>query len=227
MAAFTLTTEATIAADGAKLDSILQKAGQLPEAPAAKVNTALEELRDNLPGGQEESLGKAIDKEKTRYADALKSTDPQTINQTIRDLDERISDYSAPEQQMEGPASVRDASLVTIRRQLRSTLNDAIPESKAVNASLADSLDARAFLRRKYGSIANDSAAARAQYQEQLQLGQDQFNAATNKALLDEEYERRRSAVKRNKGIAKTVAAVGAGAGLLPVAKQVVKNLVP
>ena len=102
----------SIAADGAKLDSILQNAGPLPEAPAAKVSAALDNLRDNLPGGQEETLGKAIDKEQKRYADALKSTDPQTLNQTIRDLDERISDYSAPENQLEGPASVRDAALV-------------------------------------------------------------------------------------------------------------------
>jgi hypothetical protein len=216
----------SIAADGAKLDSILKTAGPLPEAPAAKVSAALDNLRDNLPGGQEETLGKAIDKEQQRYADALKSTDPQTLNQTIRDLDERISDYSAPENQLEGPASVRDAALVTIRRELRSTLNDAIPASKSVNASPADSLDARAFLRRKYGSIANDSSAASAQYQQQLQQGQAQLQRDQSMQLANDAYAERLKTVQRNKGIAKGVGAVAAGAGLLQGAKTVAGSLI-
>jgi hypothetical protein len=74
--------------------------------------------------------------------------------------------------------------------------------------------------------VADDSTAASQQYQSELRKGQDQLAAQQNKSFLDEEYERRRSAVGRNKSILKYGAAIGAGAGLVPVAKGVVKNLV-
>jgi hypothetical protein len=88
-------------------------------------------------------------------------------------------------------------------------------------------LEVKKFLSKKLGQVARDPAAAQAQYQEQLQLGQDQLARENAQSAINDELEARRRGVQRNKSIVKYGAAVGAGAGLLPVAKQVVKNLVP
>jgi hypothetical protein len=84
----------------------------------------------------------------------------------------------------------------------------------------------RSTLRKRLGDVADDSTAANQQYQSELRKGQDQLAVVQNKSILDEKYERRRSAVGSNKSIVKYGAAIGAGAGLVPVAKEVVKNLV-
>jgi hypothetical protein len=116
---------------------------------------------------------------------------------------------------------------VTIRHALRDTINSQIPETKPINKVLGDNIEVRSTLRKRLGDVADDSTAANQQYQSELRKGQDQLQAEQNKSFLDEEYERRRSAVGRNKNIVKYGAALGAGAGLVPVAKQVIKNLVP
>lgn len=211
----------TIATQGAALDSVLKNAAPLKEAPASAVSEALDKLRENLPGGQEETLGKAISKEQTRYADALKSTSPTDINQTIRNLDERISDYNAPESQLEGPASAQDAALVTIRRTLRTALNNAVPESAPINKTLANNIEARAVLRSRLGNVANDSSAANAQYQSELAKGQAQIARDTANQAAQQSYDANVGRVKRNRIVAGVVAGSGslAGAGKFAVDK--------
>jgi hypothetical protein len=216
----------TISNQGAALDDILQNAKPLSVAPESAVTKALDDLRGELPGGQEETLGRAISKEQERYADALKSTDPKTVNETIRNLDERISDYSAPENQLEGPASAKDAALVTIRRTLRNILNTEIPESTPINKTLADNIEVRSFLRKKLGSVASDSSAANSQYQSELRLGQDQLARDTAQSAINDELAARKAKVQRNKTIAKTVGAIAGGAGLLQAGKTVAGSLI-
>jgi hypothetical protein len=206
----------TISTQGAALDKILSNAAPLKESPEAAVREALDKLRENLPGGQEETLGKAITKEQTRYADALKSTSPVEINQTIRNLDERISDYNAPESQLEGPASAQDAALVTIRRQLRTALNNAIPDSAPINKTLANNIETRAVLRTRLGNVANDSSAANAQYQSELAKGQAQIAKDTADAAAKQSYDANVGRVKRNRTIA---GVVGGGATVTGVGK--------
>jgi hypothetical protein len=70
----------TIATQGAALDKILQAAKPLAESPKSAVTNALNTLKSDLPGGSEETLGRAIDKEATRYSQALESTNPVEIN---------------------------------------------------------------------------------------------------------------------------------------------------
>lgn len=212
----------TISTQGAALDKILSNAAPLKESPQAAVNEALDKLRENLPGGQEETLGKAIDKEATRYADALQSTSPTEINQTIRNLDERISDYNAPESQLEGPASAQDAALVTIRRQLRTALNNAIPESAPVNKTLANNIEARAVLRSRLGNVANDSSAANSQYQSELAKGQAQIAKDTANEAAKASYDANVGRIKRNRTIA---GVVGGGATLSGVGKLAVDKV--
>src|SRR6185369_1506758 len=218
---------ATIATESTKLAKILADNGPLSTTPETAVTTALDNLRESLPGGTEESFGKAIDKEVTKAKGVLNSTDPVAINDYIRTLDKSISSYTAPEEGIDSPSNAADAARVTIRRALRDTINSQIPETKPINKVLGDNIEVRSTLRKRLGDVANDSTAANQQYQSELRKGQDQLAADANKSFLDEEYERRRSAVGRNKSIAKTVAAVGAGAGLVPVVKQAVKSLVP
>jgi hypothetical protein len=214
----------TISTQGAALDKILQSAKPLPESPKVAVSSALDSLKTELPGGSEETLGKAIDKEATRYSAALDSKSPLEINQTIRELDQRISDYSAPENQLEGPASAKDAALVTIRRTLRDSLNSAYPETKPINKQLGDAIEVRSVLRSKLGQVANDPTAATQQYQSELAKGQDQLS----RDIANENLQQRYNEIKeRNAGRRKVALGVVGGAGALEVGKQVLKNLVP
>jgi hypothetical protein len=160
-----------ISTRSAALDQLLQKAPALSESPKVAVTSALDTLKQELPGGSEEQLGKAVDKELTRYNDALSSTNPVEINSTIRELDKRINSYTSPEELLDGPAIAKDAALVTVRRILRDTLNNAIPESKPINSELSNAIEVRSVLRTRLGQVANDPAAAQQQYQQQLQLG--------------------------------------------------------
>jgi hypothetical protein len=71
---------ATIATESTKLERILADNGPLSTTPETTVTTALDNLRESLPGGTEESFGKAIDKEVTKAKSVLNSTDPVAIN---------------------------------------------------------------------------------------------------------------------------------------------------
>lgn len=219
-------TNETISTQGAALDQILKTAPPLPEAPAAKVSTALDALKTELPGGSEEQLSKAIDKEAERYSSALDSTNPLEINSTIRELDKRISSYTAPEEPLEGPASAKDAALVTIRRTLRDSLNSAYPETQPINKQLGDAIEVRSVLRKRLGQVANDSDAANAQYQQQLQLGQAQLQRDSSMQLANDAYAEKLKTIRRNRAIAGGAAAVAGGAGLLQAGKSVAGSLI-
>jgi hypothetical protein len=219
-------TNELIATQGKALDAILKDAPPLNAAPKAAVADALNSLKDELPGGSEEQLGKAIDKEALRYSDALNSRSPLEINQTIRDLDSRINSYTAADEPLEGPASAKDAALVTIRRTLRDALNENYPQTVPINKQLSDAIQVRSVLRSRLGQIANDSSAANAQYAEQLKLGQDQLARDTANQSIADELAARKAKVSRNRSIAKTVGAVAGGAGLLEGGRRVVGSLI-
>jgi hypothetical protein len=89
---------ATIATESTKLAKILADNGPLSTTPETAVTTALDNLRESLPGGTEESFGKAIDKEVAKAKGVLNSNDPVAINDYIRTLDKSISSYTAPEE---------------------------------------------------------------------------------------------------------------------------------
>jgi hypothetical protein len=219
-------TNEMIATEGAKLDGILKNAPPLPEAPATKVTAALDTLKTELPGGSEETLSKAIDKEAERYASVLESRNPLEINATIRELDSRINSFTAPEEALEGPASAKDAALVTIRRTLRDSLNSAYPETQPINKQLSDAIEVRQVLRKKFGNVATDSSAANAQYQSELAKGQAQLSREQVNQQTREAFEQNLQRVRRNKTIAKTVGAVAGGAGLLQAGKTVAGTLI-
>jgi hypothetical protein len=124
----------TITTQSNALAKILADNGSLSTTPEATVTTALDNLRDSLPGGTEESFGKAIDKEATKAKDVLSSTDPVAINDYIRQLDKSISSYTAPEDGIDTASNAADAARVTIRRALRDTINSEIPATKPINS---------------------------------------------------------------------------------------------
>ncbi len=219
-------TNELIATQGNALDTILKNAPPLKEAPQAAVSDALTSLKTELPGGSEEQLSKAIDKEVERYSPALNSTSPLEINSTIRELDKRISSYNAPEEPLEGPASAKDAALVTIRRTLRDALNENYPQTVPINKQLSDALQVRSVLRSRLGQIANDSSAANAQYAEQLQLGQNQLARDNANQSIADELAARKATVQRNRSIAKTVGNVVGGVGLLEGGRRVAESLI-
>ena len=205
----------TIATEGAKLDGILKNAGPLKASPKVDVLNAINDLKSELPGGTEETFGKAIDKELARIADSLDLTDPTEINQAIRTLDARIKDYNAPEGNLDTPGQAADAARVTIRRALRDTLNTQIPETQPINKILGDNLEVRAALRKKLGSVANDSAAAAEQAQIELAKGQ---GTQTYQNTLDR--------VESNRKIAGHLLKYGAGGlGIGTVGLAVLKKL--
>jgi hypothetical protein len=216
----------TLATQSAALDTILQNAKPLAESPKSAVTDALNTLKSDLPGGSEETLSRAILKEETRYAQALESTSPVEINQTIRDLDKRINSYSADSEPLEGPASAQDAALVVMRRTLRDALNKAIPESAPINKELSSAIEVKSVLRKKLGSVANDSGEAASQYNSELAKGQAQLQRETANQAIADELAARKAKVSRNKSIAKTVGAVALGGGLLEAGKSAASHFV-
>jgi hypothetical protein len=213
----------TITTEGNKLAKILADNGPLNATPEATVTKALDNLRENLPGGTEDSFGKAIDKEATRAESVLNSKDPVEINNYIRDLDKRISSYTVPEEPLDTPSN---AARVTIRRALRDTINPQIPETKPINKVLGDNIEVRSVLRKRLGDVANDSSAARSQYQSELRKGQDQLARDNANQWAADQLAQRKAQVQRNKTIAKTVGAIAGGAGLLQAGKTVAGSLI-
>jgi len=214
---------ATIATESTKLAKILEDNGPLSTTPETAVTTALDNLRESLPGGTEESFGKAIDKELAKAKSVLGSTDPVAINDYIRTLDKSVNSYTAPEEGIDSPSNAADAARVTIRRALRDTINSQIPETKPIDKVLGDNIEVRSVRRKRLGAVADDSAAAQSQYSSELRKGHDQLSRDSSNAYLQEEYEARKA---RNKGRRNLALGVAGGAGALQVGKEVLKNLV-
>ena len=76
----------TITKQGLALNKILETAPPLKVTPLGEVTGAVEDLKDKLAGGTEESLGKAMDKEVLRVQRGLSSNDPVEVNAVKRDL---------------------------------------------------------------------------------------------------------------------------------------------
>ena len=201
----------TISEQGAKLDAILEKAPPLQQSigETGASDAILNDLKHNLPGGTEKTLGAAMDKEFTRYEDLLNSRDPQAINKGIRDIDQRINSYRAPEQPIDTPNDAADAARVTIRRLLRTSLDTAIPETQPINDILGKNLEVRALLRKRFGTTALSPDAADAQYASELQKGQAQINNTNTYQQAKDAHDAQAAKVARNQKIA---LAVGSGA---------------
>lgn len=194
----------TITTQGLRLNKVLQDAPHFDTTPAQEVNSALNKLKNNLPGGTEDTFGKAIDKEAARARDVMQSSDPLEINSYIRELDKRIDSYSAPNEPIDSPTNAADAARVTIRRVLRDKLNTEIPATKPINDVLGKNLELRNALRKKFGDVAHDPVAADQQHLSELRKGQD---------YLD--YEAQKAKVMRNLSVLKKLGfGVLGGAGL-------------
>jgi hypothetical protein len=141
-------------------------------------------------------------------------------------LDERISSYTAPEEPLDTPSNAADAARATIRRALRDTINSQIPETKPINKVLGDNIEVRSVLRKRLGDVANDSSAARSQYESELRKGQDQLARDDAIKWADDQLAQSKAQVQRNKTIATTVGAVVGGAGLLQAGKTVAGSLI-
>jgi hypothetical protein len=214
----------TITMQSNALAKILSDHGPLSTTPEATVTTALDNLRDSLPGGTEDSFGKAIDKEATKAKDVLNSTDPVAINDYIRTLDKSIGSYTAPEDGIDTASNAADAARVTIRRALRDTINSEIPETKPINTVLGNNIEVRSVLRKRLGAVADDPSAAQSQYNSELLKGQNQIARDTAQAAIDDELAARKGKVSRNKAVAKAV--IGGGGAAL-VGEKVLRSLVP
>ena len=169
----------------------------------------------------ETQLGQAaIYKEATRYAYALDSQNPLEINATIRELDSRINSFTAPEEALEGPASAKDAALVTIRRTLRDSLNDAYPQTKPINKQLSDAIEVRSTLKKQLGQVAFEPDAANAQYSQQYPRAKRNFSANSLWTLRTTLTPESLRTFDRNKAIAGGASLVAGGAGIIPGGKS-------
>lgn len=161
---------------------------------------AISDLKENLPGSMEETLSKAIDKEVSRAEKAIgTTTDPTAINNYIRDLDNRISSYSAPEEPIDTAANAADATRVTIRRILRDKLNTDIPATQPLNDVLGKNIELRSLLRKRLGDIANNPVEADAQYRSEFNKGKTQQDIRTFNEVLKNQFEKHQQTVTANR----------------------------
>jgi hypothetical protein len=200
----------TIQLQGLALNKVLQDAGALKTTAAEKITNAITNLKSDLAGGTEETLGKAIGKELARAKDVMQSTDPIEINNYIRELDKRIDSYSAPEEPIDTPSQAADAARVTIRRILRDKINTEVSGTKPINDVLGKNLELRNALRKKFGDVAYDPVAADAQHASEFRKGE---------AYVD--YERRLGKYQETwKGVQKALLAAGIGTGIIETIKH-------
>src|SRR6202789_4090389 len=181
----------TITNLGGKLNEVLNNAPDLNESAMKTVQSNIHDLQMEIPGGLEKGFNKAITKELTRYSDTLNSVNPREINEGIRDLDERIDNYRAPEdiRNASGPGEAADAARVVMRRALRDKLNTEIPETAPLNAQIAPNMEIRALLRKKFGDVAKNPEAAEAQYTSELQKGKQQISNKAAQTAQDEQFK--------------------------------------
>jgi hypothetical protein len=206
-----------IVTQGTALNEVLEKAGQFSTSPASEIEAGISKLKENLPGGEEDRLGKAIDKEVNRAKDVMQSTSPLEINGYIRELDKRIDSYTAPEDSIESPAGAADAARVTLRRILRNKLNTEIPETQPINDVLSRNIELRSLLRKKFGDIASDPVAADAQFRSEFNNGRTGLDVQEQNQALKEKHLQDTAQVQRNRALASKAigATVGAVAGHL------------
>lgn len=210
-------TNEAITQQGLALNKVLQDAPHFDTTPAADIQSAVSKLKSELPGGTEDTFGRAVDKEVARAKDVMQSSDPVEINNYIRELDKRINSYTSPEEPLNNPSDAADATRVTIRRALRDKLNAEIPDTKPINDVLGRNLEVRNALRKKYGDVAYDSVQADAQHTSEL-----------NKGLKYLEYEKTAAQVQRNLDIAKSVLkTLGYSIGGGTVGGAIIKHMVP
>jgi len=107
---------------------------------------------------------------------------------------------------------------------LRDSLNKAYPDTKSINQQLGNAIEVRNVLQKKLGNVATDPQAASAQYQQQVQLGQDQLNRDIANESLQQRYN---DLKERNAGRRNVAKGVLGGAGALAVGKEVLNHFIP
>ena len=185
----------TITQQGLKLNQLLQDAGPLKTTAGEKISNAITNLKSDLPGGTEETFGKAIDKELARAKDVMQSQDPLAVNDYIRELDKRIDSYNAPEEPIDTSSQAADAARVTIRRILRDKINTEVAGTKPINDVLGKNLEVRNALRKKFGDVAYDPVAAEAQHASELKKGQSYLDYEKTMADYQKTWQRAKAAL--------------------------------
>lgn len=194
-----------IVTNGTALNDILEGAPDLQTSifdprSDANIPDAISQLKENLPGGMEETLSKAIDKETDRASKAIgTTTSPIDLNNYIRELDKRISSYTAPEEPIDSPSSAADATRVIIRRILRDKLNTEIPETQPINDVLSRNIELRSLLRKRLGDIADDPVAADAQYRSEFTKGKNVFHTENWNNYVDKVKAEAQQKVSNNR----------------------------
>ena len=171
----------TIKETGLKMNDLIQKAPDFKTSikQDATFDEQIDKVRDNLPGGDEEKLNAAIDKEIQSADAALESKDPKEVLSYRRKLGSQI-DWNDIPRNPETPAEVQNVTKVKLYHALGDKIHSEVAGSADLDAIFQPNLELQSHLDAKLGrTVSRDPVEANAQQQSEFQKGK---TAIENKA---------------------------------------------
>lgn len=167
----------TIANTGSKMNSLVENAPEFEKSikQSRKFGKTVSELRQQLPGGDEERLNKAIDKEVENAQEAINTTNPQTILSYRRKLGSQINWNDIPKNP-ETPGEVQNVAKARIYKVFTDKLHE-IPGMLELDKTFQPNLELQSHLDAKLGeTVSRNPPEANAQRQSELAKGKNQLD---------------------------------------------------
>ena len=166
------------------------------------LSPAMDAVRDNFPGADEEKLNAAVDKEIQSADDALRSKDPNEVLAYRRKLGTQI-DWNNIAKNPQSPGEAQNVARVKLYNAMKDKLRTEIPDVAALDKAYEKNLELQRFLDKN--GVDRDPVLANAEHQSELTKGKTQIENEAHNAI-----------VKRNRDIAiKVLQGLGISAGTI------------
>jgi hypothetical protein len=153
-----------------------------------KFDEAIDAVRDNLPGGDEEKLNATIDKEIQNAQDVLRSTDPREVLAYRRKLGTTI-DWNDVPRNPETTGEVQNVAKIKIYHALGDKIHTEIPETVTLDKIFQPNLELQSHLDAKLGrTVSRDPVEANAQQLSEHRKGLKVLETAEHNAMVDRNW---------------------------------------
>jgi hypothetical protein len=186
----------TIADTGAKMQMLVENAPRFKTAinednfnasgdwSKRSIEKSIDDLRQNLPGGDEERLSKAVDKELESAQGVLDSRDANEVLEYRRKLGSQI-DWNNIAKNPETPGEVQNATKVRIYSALSNKLHDEIPGMAELDKTFQPNLELQSHLDAKLGTtVSRNPTEANAQQASELAKGKRQIQTEAHNEIV-------------------------------------------
>jgi hypothetical protein len=153
------------------------------------LDSTINDIRQNLPGGAEGKLNLAIDKEVENAYPALDSKDPSEVLAYRRQLGSQI-DWNNLVKNPDTPSEAQNLTRAKIYRLLGDKIHTEIPDTIPLDKVFQPNLELQSYLDSRFGqAISRDPAAADAQQLSELKKGKAQIETKAYNAIVKRNRE--------------------------------------